>query len=518
MRAAAPAATRVASTGAGVWRFPVLLLLALAALCALTKVGFGGDVLEYTVTTVAVADHGSPDLRLDDFARTKALAPHLTNAFAPIEQDIRNKVRDVYPAFARGRDGKVYMLHFFGYPALAALPFKLLDKLGFPPFKAFQVINYAAIFVLGLALRRFFGSELKAWFGLLLFLGCGGVLYFNWSSPEVLSGACLLAGLLLFLSDAPVAGGLLGGLAAMQNPSIVAFFGFAPLLKFFLSRQAGVKLRAALFSIITRRDIIGLAAGAALFALPPLFNLWQYGVPNLIAKRFSDPGLMGVPRLASFYFDLNQGMVLGIPAVVAALLLWRRERRPALPALCLLFSLALALPTLAVLNWNSGAIGMMRYALWAAMPILLALLLRVRAQPGLPPGLAAALLLVQAAAMVHAFSYEFNEFSPLARQVLARAPGWYHPEPEIFAERMAHNDNYIEKGKVYAYRPEGLPAKILFHPSNPKLDEILCGPGAALGPGNRITNSAYGWRYLDGEIHCISYHPGLPSNQHRQPS
>jgi hypothetical protein len=83
---------------------------------------------------------------------------------------------------------------------------------------------------------------------------------------------------------------------------------------------------------------------------------------------------------------------------------------------------------------------------------------------------------------------------------------------------MAHNDNYIEKDKVYAYRPEGLPAKILFHPSNPKLDEILCGPGAALGPGNRITNSAYGWRYLDGEIHCISYHPGLPSNQHRQPS
>jgi hypothetical protein len=511
MRTTAPAA-EVASTGASVWRFPVLLLLALAALCALTKVGFGGDVLEYTVTTVAVANHGSPDLRLEDFARTKALAPHLTNAFAPIEQDIRNQVRDVYPAFARGRDGKVYMLHFFGYPALAALPFGLLDKLGFPPFKAFQVINYAAIFALGLALRRFFGSELKAWFGLVLFFACGGILYFNWSSPETLSAACLLAGLLLFLSGAPVAGGLLGGLAAMQNPSIVAFFGFAPLLKFFLRRQPGVRLR----DMFTVHDIIGLAAGAVLFALPPLFNLWQFGVPNLIAKRFSDPGLMGIPRLVSFYFDLNQGMVLGMPAVVAALLPWRR--RPVLPVLCLLFSLALALPTLAVLNWNSGAIGMMRYALWAAMPILLALLLRLRAAPRLPLGLAAALLLAQAAAMVHALSYEFNEFSPLARQVLAHAPGWYHPEPEIFAERMAHNDNYIEKDKVYAYRPKGLPAKILFHPSNPTLDETLCGPGATLGPGNRITNSAYGWRYLDGEIHCISYHPGLSSNQHRQPS
>lgn len=486
------------------WRFPVLLLLALAALFTLTRVAFGGDMLEYTVTAVAMADHARPDVRLADTERTVELVPHLVNAFKPIQEDIRSGARDVYPAFARGRDGRVYALHFFGYSMLAALPFKLLDKLGYPPFKAFQVVNYAALFALGLALRRFFGSELKAWFGLALFFGCGGALYFNWTSPEALSAACLLAGLLLFLSDAPVAGSLLGGLAATQNPSIVAFFGFAPLLKFLLRRQAGAALVQQARAVFTRRDLAALAAGAAVFALPPLFNLWQYGVPNLIAKRFSDAGLMGVVRLESFYFDLNQGMVLGIPGVLAALLLWRRERKPVLLAACLLFSLALALPTLAVLNWNSGAIGMMRYAFWAAMPILLALLLRVRAQPRLPLGMVATLLLVQAVAMWHALGYEFKEFSPLARLVLAHAPGWYHPEPEIFAERMAHNDDWIQTDKVYAYRPDGGPAKILFHPSNPTLDLTLCGPDRVLGPGNRITGSAYGWRYLDGEVHCVA--------------
>lgn len=502
---AAPPQTRTPSRLA--WRFPVLLLLALAALFALTPVGFGGDMLEYTVTTVAMADHGRPDVRLADTERTVALVPHLVNAFKPIQEDIRNGVRDVYPAFARGRDGRVYALHFFGYSMLAALPYKLLDKLGYPPFKAFQVINYAALFVLGLALRRFFGADGKAWFALALFFGCGGALYFNWTSPEAFSAACLLAALLLFLSDAPLAGGLLGGLAAMQNPSIVAFLGFAPLLKFLLRRPDGATLAqqvgAAQFPPFTRRDLAGLAAGAAVFALPLLFNLWQYGVPNLIAKRFSDPGLMGMVRLESFYFDLNQGMVLGIPGLAAALLLWRRERRPIVLGACLLFSLALALPTLAVLNWNSGAIGMMRYAFWAAMPILLALLLRLRGQPRLPLGLAAALLLVQATAMWHALGYEFKEFSPLARLVLARAPGWYHPEPEIFAERMAHNDNWIQTDKVYVYHPDGQPSKILFHPSNPQLDLALCGPDRVLGAGNRITASAYGWRYLDGEVHCL---------------
>ena len=492
------------------WRFPVLLLLALAVLFVLTRVAFGGDMVEYTVTTVAIADHGRPDVRLADTERTVALVPHLVNGFKPIQEDIRNKVQDVYPAFARGHDGRVYALHFFGYSMLAALPFKLLDKLGGPPFKAFQLVNYAALFALGLALRRFFASDLKAWFGLLLFFGCGGALYYNWTSPEAMSAACLLAGVLLFLSDAPVAGGLLGGLAATQNPSIVAFFGFAPLLKFLLRRQSGAALAQQARAVFTRRDLAGLAAGAAVFALPPLFNLWQFGVPNLIAKRFSDAGLMGVVRLESFYFDLNQGMVLGIPGVLAALLLWRRERKPLLPAVCLLFSLALALPTLAVLNWNSGAIGMMRYAFWAAMPILLALLLRLRTAPRLPLGFAAALLLVQAVAMWHALGYEFKEFSPLAQQVLARAPGWYHPEPEIFAERMAHNDNWIQTDKVYVYHPGGQPSKILFHPSNPQLDLALCGPDRVLGTGNRITGSAYGWRYLDGDVHCISYHRKSP--------
>lgn len=502
---AARAATRQA------WAFCLCLLALLAALLCLTQPTFGGDVLEYTVDTAAIAHHGTPDIRLDDIARVRALVPALGPAFDPLEHDMRAGVASVYPAFVRGRSGAVYPIHFFGYPLLAALPFRVFEALGVNPFKAFQVANYAAVFVLGLALLRFFRSAVQAGLGLLLFVLCGGMLYLNWTSPECVGAACLLAGLLFYMSDAPLAGCILAGLAAQQNPTIVMFFVFAPLLKLCVDWRAGAGMGANLRAQCMRANLLGLAAGIAVFALPLVFNQVQFGAPNIIARKFSDPGLISLTRLVSFFFDLNQGMVLAIPGVLAALALWgwRRALLPAtLPVtlLAMLFVLALIVPALAVLNWNSGAAGVMRYAFWAAMPLLFICLLRLRAHGRWPPLLALWLALAQGVAMLHAGCYSYVEFSPLARFVLAHAPGHYHPEPEIFAERMAHNDDYIQPDKVYVYRPPGLPEKALFNDANGHAGEVLCGPGRHLAPGSRVVASAQRWRYVDGPIRCTVAH------------
>ncbi|HWJ93416.1 MAG TPA: hypothetical protein VNT33_01740, partial [Telluria sp.] len=319
----------------------------------------------------------------------------------------------------------------------------------------------------------------------------GGALYWNWSSPECMSAAGLLAGLLLFASGAPVAGAMLAGLAGQQNPTILFFFGFAPLL--LVLRGASLK------QALGKRNLVGIAAGVAVYALPLLFNLWQYGVPNIIAKRFSDPSLVGMERLVSFYFDLNQGMILAIPAVLVALLASAR-RAPWLLAACALFTLALALPALAVLNWNSGAAGVMRYAFWAAMPFVFALLLLLRERQRWHAGALAVLAAAQASAMVHAASYDYVEFSPLAKAVLVRAPARYHPEPEIFAERAGHHDDYIVPGKAYALRVDGETVKTLVHAGS--RDALLCGRGARLAAGNRITPASRGWLYVDGAVRC----------------
>jgi hypothetical protein len=507
------------------WRFPAVLLLCLAALLAGTSARLGGDVIEYTAETVALASHGSPDIRLADIERTRQLAPPLTEPLHLLEQGMRNGDQQLYAAFVRGREGKVYPIHFFGYPALAALPYAVLERLHVNPLHAFQVVNYLAIFILGMALRRFFGSDRKAALGLLLFMLCGGCLYANWTSPECLSAAALLSALLLLLSGAPVAAGLLGGVASLQNPTIVFFFAFGPLLKLWLEYRRGEGFGANLKSQLTPANLAGLALGLAVFALPPLFNLAEFGVPNIIAKKFSDPHLVGRARLVSFYFDLNQGMILAIPGVLAALALWgwnpgqgrgRGARHAAATlALCLLFTLALALPALAVQNWNSGAAGVMRYAFWAAMPLLLALLLRLRANASWPAPLVLGLAIAQTASMAHAASYTYVQMSPLARLVLKVAPQWYHPEPEIFAERMGHNDDYIRPGQVYAFDAGGL-AKTLFYPADPASAAQLCGSGGVPAPDNTYTDSAYGWRYIDGPVRCVAGGLGLRSLQAAQ--
>jgi hypothetical protein len=474
----------------------------------------GGDVVEYTLDTVALAAHGTPDIRMSDIERARELAPQLAGVYDTLAADMRAQKDKVYPAFIRGREGKIYSIHFFGYSALAAVPFKVLDALGRAPLRAFQIVNLAAIFVLGLALRRFFGCDNKPVAGLMLFLLCGGTLYWDWTSPECVAAACLLAGLLFFSSGAPVAGALLAGLAGQQNPTILFFFAFAPLLLALQKYRAGTPFPAAARSVATKRNVLGLALGAAVFALPPLFNLYQFGVPNIIAKLFSDSRLIGLVRLESFYFDLNQGMILAIPAVLAALLLWgwgrgRAARGEAFLLLaCMLFTLALALPALAVLNWNSGAAGVMRYAFWAAMPLLFALLLRLREHAHRQGALLAVVAVAQLACMIHASKYSYVEFSPLARTLLQRAPALYHPEPEIFAERMAGNDDYIQPDKVYVYKVAGQPVKSLVNAANPRADALLCGDGGTLAPDNRYTDSARGWRYIDGPVRCL--HGVLP--------
>ncbi|MGZ8319583.1 MAG: hypothetical protein ACXWVD_10820 [Telluria sp.] len=323
------------------------------------------------------------------------------------------------------------------------------------------------------------------------------------------------------MSGAPMAGALLAGLAGQQNPTILFFFGFAPLLHLVLDYDARRGIGANLAHVLQRRYLFGLAAGMAVFALPPLFNLYQFGVPNIIAKLFSDPSLIGLARLHSFFFDLNQGMILGIPGIVLALALWGWHkggirRDIALLGWALLFTLALAVPALAVLNWNSGAAGIMRYAFWAAMPILFVLFLRLSKCAAWPRLLVPAVMAVQAAAMLSAASYHYVEFSPLARLVMQHAPRLYHPEPEIFVERLGRHDNYIHTDQVYVRAVGGKAVQTLYYAAHPDAERRLCGASGALAADNDVVASTRAWRYIDGPVRCVANGAPEQSFRHEQ--
>lgn len=492
-------------------RFALLLAVVLLALMFYKKPLVAGDVEEYMPMTVALANHGTPDLRAADLAMSSQVLPDVKPAMEQLAQGMAAGQEVPRPGFYRGHDGKYYAIHFFGYPALTALPFKLFQLTGIAPLRAFQMVNMSAVFVLGLCLFRLFGSAPRALVGVALFVLCGGGLYWNWTSPECMSAAALLAGMICFLIGAPLRAGLLVGIASLQNPTIVLALGAAPVLLYCLQYQRDAGWLAQVRQVLSLRMLAGLALGFVLFAAAPAFNLLRFGVPSIIAKVGTDSSLITPLRLFSLYFDLNQGMIVAIPLVALALLLWgwsgrdraQRWRHVTLLVLGALLTVALALPALSVHNWNSGANGVMRYAFWCAMPLLLVLLLRLRDVAQWPRVLVALLLIGQAGAMSQASSYKHVSFSPQAKFIMRVAPGLYNPEPEIFAERVQGQEHYSQPGQVYRFERNGQPPKIMFQASAEAYQQ-LCGEGRALASTDNQVISDRGWIYLNGGYDCIA--------------
>lgn len=486
-----------------------IALLSLAALL-LTRPSKSGDFQEYALMTIALASHGTPDIRLSDVELAHRLSPEpgFVALHAQLRAGMQQGADHPFPGFMRGKDGGYYAIHFFAYPALAALPFKLIDAAGGKPFKAYQLVNLGALAILTIALYRFTGSPGRAMFGTVFFLLSGGLLYSNWCSPEFFSACALLSGLVFVLLGRPYLAALLAGIAAMQNPPLVFFSVFAPLIRAcYLYAHEGLRFSAAVRKVLTRDTILASILQAALAALPFLFNQAVFGVPSAIAAFATDSSLITPARLVSFFFDLNQGAIVGLPVAMGLVLfqLAGKDRLRWLPhtLAALLFALVMALPSLSTVNWNSGSAGMMRYAFWGGMPLLYLALAYLHHARRWPLVLLAAMLLLQAGTIKYARSYRHVEFSPLATLMLDRFPGLYAPEPEIFLERSVHVDGAAREHVLAAYPSAANPRKILFNGDSQQAHAALCGTGGRVALERAGAPYPGGWRYLDGPPVCV---------------
>lgn len=507
--------------------FALLLAAVLLALMSYKTPLAAGDVEEYLLMTASLSNHGTPEIRAEDMVTATQILPEFKPGMEQLTQGMAEGKDVPRPGYYRGSNGQYYAIHFFGYSALTALPFKLFQMTGVAPLRAYQLVNLAGVFVLGLCLFRLFGSAPRALAGVALFMLCGGGLYWNWTSPECMSAAALLAGLICFTTGAPLRAGFLIGIASLQNPTIVLALGAAPVLVYCLQYRRGAGWLAQVRQVLNLRMLAGLALGFVLFAAAPAFNLLRFGVPSIIARVATDSSLISPLRLFSLYFDLNQGMLVAIPMLALMVLLWgwagrssaQRLRQLSVLVLCALLTVALALPALSVHNWNSGANGVMRYAFWCAMPFLLALLLRLREESHWPRVLVGLLLVGQAGAMSQASSYSHVSFSPQARYVMRVAPGLYNPEPEIFAERLMGQEHYSQPDQVYRFERGDKPPKIMFQ-SNAGAYLKLCGEGRVPAASDHEVISERGWVYLNGNYDCIAatviqagafLRPGVPA-------
>jgi hypothetical protein len=412
-----------------------------------------GDAGEYVLMLESFYRHGSPELQPGDRA---ALRGMLQETGQSLDEG------RVLPNYHRGKGGKLYGYHFWGY-SLAGIPARVLvGVLGLDPLRALPLTNallfsLSLLAVAGLPWDPFRRPLLG---GLLLFSPALGFLL--WPHPEVFSFAFVTLALALAAAERWTPSVLSAALASVQNPPLVLFVGLLWVLAVVDGTEGtepgGVRQRIAGWP----RAALGPTLAALPAFLPGLFFQWQFGVFNISVRPAEAAQSLSVLRALDLVVDPNLGLLPHVPltfllAVLGALLaLFARRPVPAVQVFILLPLLMYACT--ANSNWNNGTSGPSRYVVWM-LPILAFV---AAGETGGPPSrrpgrwtrvaLVLALATQGAAVLVRGgplAPVDFLEHSPAARFVLDRWPALYNPKPEVFVERTRGYEGPVEGPVVY---------------------------------------------------------------------
>jgi hypothetical protein len=476
------------------------IVLGIFSISAAFSMRSTGDWAEYAGMTRGLLAHGTPDVRETDLAwacRAGGL-PDNTFKLGP-------------PGFEPARNGSFYSIHFWFYSLLAAPWVAILAALGASPLLGFGLLNALCLAgaVTYAAERR---SPTSSTLATLAVLSCGGSFYVGWLGPETLTASALLVACIAAARGALGIGTLAGGVAATQNPSAVVVVPFVWSAWLLLRRRPDAKILS-----LSRQTAIAVGVGVLLLALPYAFFRLRFGVFSLIGTRYVDFHEIGVRRLLSLVFDLNQGMAVGFPGLLLAAAIltifalrttagrerWKAAGTAVFTAACFM---GLALPTLAQRNWNADGVVVIRYAYWVAMPLLALVFTLLPTVTKGARGLAiGGLFSAQALSLlVHGVFGQrasYIEHGWLARWVLLHAPTKYNPVPEIFWERTLHSEDPLTDATFAAYPGRGYATKVLAHWSLPISCDWYGEPGLFL-TSQHVVDAGSGFRYLNAPFSC----------------
>lgn len=505
----------------------MIIILVMASLSLARRTRLYGDGAEYLLMTHAFATHASPDIRAEDVDDFLTLPDSdlnqlriLKDPFQKLARELRSPSPDYkwinqFGLFA-SREQNIHACHFWLY-SLLVVPFYWLGLgLGLGPVAGFTLFHMtllalALVYIIRLLPRH-------GWLAAAAFFFCGVSFYLTWTGPEILTAICVLAATLQTIRLRPGTAMLLAGLGAAQNPPLI--FLFPLIIGFTLASRRWPSLAWPDSPVRKNRSsqVWPAVAGIILAGLPYLFFYITFGVPSLIARHFTDISLATPSRLHSLFFDLNQGMTLGVPGL---LLIWitglvwsmassRNRRRVWLPTgMFLITMLVMAFSTLPATNWNAGSRVMIRYAFWLAMPLLGLLFFYLTILPErigrwLQIGLIALQLVPVMTFGLLGQHYNYLSLTPPASWVLAHHPDWYNPEPEILMERVIGSEGALRSHPILVYPQVGTPTKVLRQWNNWDSQGGLCSEGAYLS-GRRVHERHNGWEYHHPPFECIPF-------------
>lgn len=469
-----------------------------------------GDGRYYFAMVAAIASSGSPEIT--DLARA-AFRQHLGYDFFGA-------------LLVKASDGSIYAFHFWFYSLLCVPAYALLSVIGANALKCFQLTNAAictlALFYILLVSRLPSMTRALAASGFLL---STAVIYFQWSHPEVYSAALILVASLAFIERRTALAVFLASVSSLQNPSSVLLiipFLFEMAVNLVKDFRQGKPWPDAL------AELARAAAPASIALIPYAWSYVRLGVLNTIAiSPAIDFSNISVARFVSFIFDLNQGLIVGLP-----LLLWSipfvffirvmeriRDRNQLLRRedLLILGFILMTVPTLAQDNWNSGHNIFVRYASWSGMALVVWVAVTItpyatalRSLIVVPALALQGAMLLYLAPLTSYRTPSYIQFMPWVMPIWKVFPHHYNPDPEIFAERASEREMYPLLAPVVLRSPTGYIIRVLTkQKSKATLADEVCGPGNVLEPVDRRPSSKLrlhpvrrGFSYATGRLVC----------------
>ncbi|MEQ8624988.1 MAG: hypothetical protein RJQ00_12575 [Vicingaceae bacterium] len=422
----------------------ILTSLYIVLLCYFSKIGVHlpyGDGVEYVLITESFVNHGSPDLRGEDAAEymaklnKKGLEIHRKGDFIKTA-NVGSEGVTLLGYFPSLRNNKIYGYHFWFYSLLAAPARLVLEQLDEDIRLAHLATNLFFIFLalwVFLTYSKFTWGE-KIVFS-LLFLFSPILWYIDWAHTEVYSGVLVFVAIFYYYTDRKYITLLLVSLASLQNQAlfVLALLVFIELL---IKNGLGVK------------NLLKLFFSSFWIIIPLCFYYYHFNDFSLINNEgYIDVNNISLKRLWSFFFDLNQGMIIGFPLIffllVGLLIKDLIQRRVKSYYMLLASILLMSLLIMQTTNWNHGSSVINRYTVWCSVIIVVVLFFRIRNWKKMTFYKVSSVIIISQVFIItqqidySEVKWHANHLNKLSKYIFANYPGLYNPEPQIFMGRVS---------------------------------------------------------------------------------
>jgi len=471
-----------------------------------------GDGFEYILTTEAICNHGSADIRLSDLESfKKECTTNLKQNWSSFPKkeyidnliDVFKKVEFKYKTsfgeYFVNKSGKTYSHHFFAY-SLVNTPVYLIFK-SQDPIRAFYVTN--AILVIIVCFLLLFHTPFSTFNCILAaFSFCFSATYWylGWQHTEIFTMCFVAMGLIFFFRKNYYLGLFLIAVACTQNQPLIPVLAYLALI-------ALIKLKIKPSTILK----IGLVCFVAI--LPPIFYYLNYETTSLIKDAgFMDPKYITPNRVFGFFFDLNQGMILTIPFIlfcfigflVTDLKNFVLKKQPFEFLILMPFLLIItATITSSMANWNHGMAIINRYATWTSIIVMISTFYLANKKSLFIATIFFNYFFVTQI-VTTLYHQDFNNFDwtqgshrPFAKWVLRYHPNLYNPDPVIFTSRSQRLTEFKEENSPFVLVKDNRINKILIHRNKINDLEKFGIPKDKIEKIKQEISYNYDWGYVD---------------------